>query len=187
MKRLKVAAVLLAATLAVAGCGSSHRATISPRDYVVPQKHVQSAGALGVPVPVGFHRYAIRRGIYRKGTRPPAIGVAITDYRLKGGPRSAFVKWSRLSSKGPPANRVALAVTLWLSIGPGVPTRLHLPLSLNQPWNEEHLRNGTQGYRWGYLSFHGQIYEIFFWSGRAAPPHDRTALLNTLTSIHPAP
>ncbi len=187
MKHLSGPAVLVAATLALSACGGSHRATISPRDYVVPQKHVQAAGALAVPVPPGFHRYAIRGGIYRKGTRPPAIGVAIADYRLRAGPRSAFDKWSRLSSRGPPANRVALALTLWFGIGVDPPARLHLPLSLDQPWSQEHLRNGARGYRWGYLTFHKELYEVFFWSGRAAPPHDRAAVLNTLTSIHPAP
>jgi hypothetical protein len=142
-------------------------------------------GALAVALPRNFHRYNIRGGIYRTGTRPPVIGVVVTDYRLKAGPRSAFVNWSHL--KSPPASRVALELTLWVGIGVDPPARLHLPLSLDQRWFEEHPRHGSQrGYRVGFLSFHGQLYEIFFWSGRVAPPHDRAAVLNALTSIQPA-
>ena len=62
--------------------------------------------------------------------------------------------------------------------------RLHLPLSLHQSWFREHLANGHDGYRWGYLRVHGQFYEAVFWSGRAASAHDRADVLNALTSIH---
>jgi hypothetical protein len=62
--------------------------------------------------------------------------------------------------------------------------RLHLPLSLNQPWSREHLKNGHDGYRWGYLRVHGQFYEAFFWSGQAAPARDRAAVLSALASVH---
>ena len=54
-----------------------------------------------------------------------------------------------------------------------------------EPWFREHLRNGHRGYRWGYLRLHRQLYEVSFWSGRAAPQHDRVAVLSTLTSIRP--
>jgi hypothetical protein len=124
------------------------------------------------------------------GTRAPVIGVLTTDdvgAHYGGG---GFANWSQLSSSGPPANKVAFALSRWLVIGPALPTsalRLHLPLSLHQPWFREHLENGRDGYRWGYLRVHGQFYEASFWSGRAAPPRDRAAVLSALASAHPAP
>ena len=119
-----------------------------------------------------------------KGSRPPVIGVLATDDRSAHRRGQGFAKWSQ---NGPPANRVALELSEWVAIGPIFPSavRLHLPLSLDQPWFREHLRNGHRGYRWGYLSLHRQLYEVSFWSGRAAPQHDRAAVLSTLTSIRP--
>lgn len=137
-------------------------------------------------VPPSFHRYDLRGGYYPTGTRPPLVGRVVTDYRATNGPMSAFAKWSRVRQP-PPAKRVALALTLWVGIGASPPARLHLPLSLGQPWFHEHLPSGASGYRWGYLSFHKKLYEIFFWRGRAASPRDRAAVLSALTSIHPAP
>jgi hypothetical protein len=174
-------------TLALAACGGSHKATLSPRDFFVPQKHLQAAGALVVTVPPGFRRYGIGGGIYRTGTSPPTIGVAVADYRLKAGMRSAFFEWSRLSSKGRPRNRVALALSLWEGLGVTPSANLHLPLSLDQPWFQEHLRNGVRGYRWGFVTYRKALYQVFFWSGRAAPPNDRSVVLDALTSIRPAP
>jgi hypothetical protein len=40
------------------------------------------AGALAVPIPRGLHRYNIRGGFYRTGTRPPVIGASLTNYRV---------------------------------------------------------------------------------------------------------
>lgn len=94
-----------------------------------------------------------------------------------------------MSGNGPPANKVAFALTRWLGIGLSPPPsalRLHLPLSLHQPWFREHLRNGRLGYRWGYVSFDGQVYAAMFWSGRDAPARDRAAVLSALASVHPA-
>jgi hypothetical protein len=99
-----------------------------------------------------------------------------------------WAKWSHLYSNGPPASKVAFQISQWLAIGPLLPrsaVRLHLPLSLDQPWFREHLTNGHDGYRWGYLRVHGQYYEAFFWSGRDAPARDRAAVLRALASAHP--
>ena len=118
------------------------------------------------------------------GTRAPVTGVLATDDSRARRSGQGFSKWS--SNNGPPANKVALLLRQWLTIGPGLATsalRIHLPLSLDQPWFREHLTNGHVGYRWGYLIVHGQPYEIMFWSGRAAPQDDRSAVLSALTSI----
>jgi hypothetical protein len=173
---LVVAAAIVLAAWGTAEVKAGDRSTTSLR-----------IGAFAVNVPQGLGRYHIRGGIYMKGTRPPVIGVLATDDRrahLTGG---GFAKWSQLSSSGPPANKVALSFQKWLVIGPDPPAsalRLHLPLSLDQPWFREHLSNGRQGYRWGYLRFRRQFYAIRFWSGRAAPPRDRAAVLSALRSIH---
>lgn len=178
-------AVIAASAIALSACASSHKAAISPQDYVVPPKPAR-AGALIVDVPPGFHRYDLRGGYYPTGTRPPLVGRVVTDYRATNGPMSPFAKWSQVREP-PPAGRVALALTLWVGIGVSPPARLHLPLSLAQPWFRERLPSGAGGYRWGYLSFRKKLYEIFFWSGRAASHHDRASVLSALTSIHPAP
>jgi hypothetical protein len=120
------------------------------------------------------------------GTRSPVTGVLATDDPGAHYGGGGFAKWSQLSSSGPPAVKVALLFRRWLVIGPDPPPsalRIHLPLSLHQPWFREHLKNGRLGYRWGYLRFHRQFYEVMYWSGRAAPAHDRTAVLNALRSI----
>jgi hypothetical protein len=120
-----------------------------------------------------------------KGTRPPVIGVLATDDRGAHRNGGGFAAWSQLSSNGPPANKVALALSEWEGALPPPPSalRLHLPLSLHQPWFRERLTNGHHGYRWGYLRFHRQFYEVLYWSGRVAPTHDRAAVLNALSSI----
>ncbi len=103
---------------------------------------------------------------------------------MKNGVRGAFYKWSDF--KAPPANRVALQVGPWNTIGPGEANNLHLPLSLNQLWHIEKTRDGASGYRWGFFNVRGQQYDVAFWSGPDAPPHDRAAVLNALVSIRPA-
>ena len=120
------------------------------------------------------------------GRRPPVIGVLVTDLRARTG-LYRWSKWSHLYSNGPPASKVAFQIAQWLAVGPLLPksaVRLHLPLSLDQPWFREHLKNGRDGYRWGYLRVHGQFYEAFFWSGPAAPASDRAAALSALASVH---
>lgn len=185
MKGLSRAAVISAAAVALAAWGSSHAAAVSSQDYVVSPKSVR-AGALVVDIPPGFHRYDLRGGYYPIGVRPPLVGRVVTNYRATNGPMSPFAKWSQVREP-PPAKKVALALTLWSGFGAPPPARLHVPLSLAQPWFREHLPGGTRGYRWGYLKFHQKLYEIFYWSGRAASPHDRASVLSALTSIHPAP
>lgn len=179
-------AAVVAATLALCACGSHEAFAPSGWDYV-PVPATPGEGALIVPVPPGFRWWNITDGIHRTGTRAPVSGRVVTNYyRPKPGP-NPFLGWSHPSSTGPPPDKVALAVTLSLAVGPVPPAKLHLPLSLDQPWFVQHLKGGARGYRWGYLSFRKRLYEIFFWSGPAAPPHSRTAVLKTLSLIHPAP
>jgi hypothetical protein len=172
--------MLVACLFALAGCGAGGRRTVDLRGAPVRR------GAVLLSVPQGFERYDIRGGLYRTGTRPPVIGLLISDQSLQAGPKSAFWKWSDFES--PPANGVALQVEPWDPIGVVTnPETLHLPLSLNQPsWFIEHTRQGTAGYRWGYFTVKGQLYTVFFWSGREAPPYDRAAIVDALASIREA-
>lgn len=174
-------AIAAAATLMLSACGDSHvAAQVRGRGTDV------KAQALTITAPLVLLRYHLREGTYMVGTRPPVTGVLLTDdpdaHRSGGG----FSVWSDPSSEGPPANKVALILRQGVDMGPGLPRsalRLHLPLSLRQPWFREHLRNGRNGYRWGYLMVRGQPYEVMFWSGRTAPARDRAAALNALASI----
>lgn len=192
--------LLLGATglgLAVTACGGSHQAISGgPHKYVTTTAESPLATrlaaerkgwGLAVTVPRGLRRYDIRGGAHMVGTRAPVSGVLATDDPGAHYGHGGFAKWSDPSSTGPPPNRVALKVSEWTE---GLPLpqsamRLHLPLSLDQPWFREHLRNGHDGYRWGYLRVHGLIYAVLFWSGRAAPAHDRAAVLTALASVHP--
>jgi len=172
--------LVVAAMLALVAWGSAERTAATSSGTSVRIR------ALTVSVPLSLPRYGSRGGGYVSGARPPLIGVLATDDPRAHHSGQGFTKWSELSSHGPPANKVALLLRQWLTIGPGLPKsalRLHLPLSLSQPWFREHLKNGRLGYRWGYLRFHRQFYEVMYWSGRAAPEHDRAAVLNALSSI----
>jgi hypothetical protein len=140
-----------------------------------------------VAVPRGLGRYEIRGGGHEAGHRPSVIGILVTDDSRARASLYRWAKWSHAYSNGPPESKVAFQISQWLALGPLLPrsaVRLHLPLSLDQPWFREHLRNGHDGYRWGYLRVHGQFYEAFFWSGRAAPAGDRAAVLSALASVH---
>ena len=199
MKRLLLGAGVL--VLALSACGGSGRSgIISPvrtlRVRTLPALVAERIAAstpelrLAIAVPRGLVRYDIRGGGHEAGKRPSGIGVLATDDRRKYRSGSAWAEWSRLSSSGPPANRVAFRISQWLpnrqpTLLRRSALRLHLPLSLHQPWFQQHLTNGSNGYRWGYLRVHGQFYEAFFWSGRAAPAKDRAAVLSALASVHP--
>lgn len=146
-------------------------------------------GTLAVTIPRSFGRYEIRGGGHMVGTRAPVIGVLATDDPGAHYGGGGFAKWSRVSSSGPPAGKVALRFQRWLGIGLGPPPsalRIHLPLSLHQPWFRERLKDGRLGYRWGYLRLRRQFYSVAYWSGRSAPARDRAAVLNALASIRPA-
>ena len=171
--------LLLATLFVLAACASSVRPKSDfPGTWVKRQ-------SIALSVPRGFRHYTVRGGISRTGTRPPATGVLLTDYTLNDGVRSAFYKWSDF--KAPPAKRTALQVELSIPFGPAdPPTRLHLPLSLDQPWQIERAMNGTNGYRYGAFRLRGQIYKVFVWDGPSASRHDRSALLRALASIRDA-
>jgi hypothetical protein len=150
------------------------------------------AGDLRVSVPRGFHTYEIRNGGYMAGTRtrPPVTGHVLTDFRLPAhlGIQQALGRWA-FPGWGPPAHGVWLELARWFPFGPAVPgitDRLHLPLSLNQPWAKEKLSSGRAGYRWGYLIFPHAEYQVMYWSGPKAPAADRAAILRALESIRPA-
>lgn len=197
MKRLVLGGMLL--VLALSACGGSGRppvnapvATVRLHKLPAPIAKRIAASTLGlrltVTVPRGLDRYDLRGGGHMAGNRPSVIGVLATDDRVARRSLYRWAKWSHLSSAGPPASKVAFQISQWLAVGPLLPAsavRLQLPLNLHQPWFREHLKNGHDGYRWGYLRVHGQYYEAFFWSGRAAPAHDRAAVLSALASVHP--
>lgn len=177
LSRVAGCLLLLVVTLFVlSACASS----VKPRsDFPGTWVRMQ---AVALSVPRGFRQYTVRGGLSRTGTRPPAMGFLVTNYPLKGGVRNAFYKWSDFEA--PPARRTALQVELWIPFGPAEPfTGLHLPLSLDQPWQIERAKNGSNGYRYGAFRLHDQIYKVFLWNGPSAPRRDRSALLRALTSI----
>jgi hypothetical protein len=145
----------------------------------------ERAGGLKISVPAGLRSYYVPIGI---GASHPLIGHLLTDVRL---PAHANI-WTvlgRWGESGPPANGVALKLQRWFSPGPVAPPgadRLHLPLTLGQPWFQEKLKDGAVGYRWGYLTFHNVEYQVMYWSGPNAPAADRAAILRALGSIRPA-
>jgi hypothetical protein len=140
-------------------------------------------GKLSVSIPRGFRIYTLSGGAYRTGTRAPVIGHVLTDYRLL---RDRWLP-SRGSS-GAPSNRVALELEdNWAAISPATEqVRLHLPLSVKQPWLPEHSSSGrASGYHWGEVRFDNVDYRVIYWIGAAAPASDRVALLRALRSIRP--
>jgi hypothetical protein len=141
------------------------------------------AGELAVPIPRGFHRYSVRGGFYRTGTRPPVIGATVTNFRVKA---SAPLRVKGVFPLAAPAKGVAFQVALWVPLSaPGTPPPLHLPLSLNDSaWISRPVPAGDR--RYGFFNSHGQTYETFVWIGRAAPSHDRAALIQALASVQPA-
>ena len=76
---------------------------------------------------------------------------------------------------------------MWITFGAADPlARLHLPLSLDQPWLIERAKNGSNGYRYGLFRLHDEIYSVFLWNGPSASQSDRSALLRALASIRAA-
>ena len=152
--------------LALAACGGGKK-TISAD----PPGGSVRVGAFIVAVPQGF----TRRRVQASNSR--VTGVVISDYRVKAhGPTLAEGIF--------PGNRVALAVGAESWTGASSAPPLRLPLTLDELQGPQHHADGTA---WnGLFRFHGQLYPVSFWAGQSAPPRDRTALLHTLTSIHPA-
>ncbi len=166
---------LLATLFVLAACGSS----VKPR-AAFPGTWIRRQD-VALSVPRGFRQYPVSG----PGPSASAAGVLLADYAVKGGIRGAFYKWS--DSKAPPPGRTAVQVEEWSGFGPAAPfTRLHLPLSLDQPWTLAHGTNGHNGYRYGAFVLHGQIYKVFVWDGPSAPWHDRNALVRALASIRDA-
>jgi len=143
---------------------------------------------LTVSLPQGLKSYGLRGGAHMVGTRAPIIGHVLTDFRVP-----AHLDIQRVlghwATAGPAANGVALKLESvdWM-IGPVLTKslRLHLPLTLDQPWFNEKLKDGAVGYRWGYLRFDNVDYQVMYWSGPNAPTADRAAVLRALESIRPA-
>lgn len=187
MSRLSLATAGVVTLILSACWGSQAHAVNASRAAHVRGGHVR-IHALTITAPLALGRYYLRDGgPGRAGRRPPVTGVLLTDDPSAHRRRGGFSKWSNPSSKGPPANKVALLLQQWLAEGPALPQsafRLHLPLTLHQRWFREHLENGHRGYRWGYLMVRGQPYQVMYWSGRAAPARDRAAALKALSSIH---
>ena len=194
--RRRLLAALCALVLAglAAGLALGLRPSGAPDPgFSAPEASVR-AGDLVLTVPRAFHRYAIRGGPYRVGTRPPVTGYVITDYPMHAptahNPGGAFEKWAGNGypdspPKLPPANEVALQLDEAILTSPRATPNLHLPLSLNQPWAYQELRDGGQGYRFGLIGYHHQLYRVLLWSGGAAPARDRAAILKALASIRP--
>lgn len=148
----------------------------------------EASHSAGITVRPGPFVVTIPRGLRRHniGVDSHLVGIVISDLRSGG----MFDRWAR-SSALPPAGKVALQIEPLAFAQPiGVvlkPRRLlHLPLSLAQPWYRERLRGGARGYRFGDFRLRGQLFTVFFWSGRAAPARDRAAVTSALGSIRPA-
>lgn len=141
------------------------------------------AEALTVPIPRDFHRYDVRGGFYRTGTRPPVIGATVTSYRVKA---DAPLRTKGVFPLAAPAKGVAFQVARWIPLSaPGTPKLLHLPLSLDEgAWISRPVPAGER--RYGFFISQGQTYETFVWIGRAASSHDRAALTQALASVQPA-
>lgn len=132
---------------------------------------------LAVGIPRGFHHYDVRGGISQTGTRPPVIGVTLTNFRPL---RPDAVPPLHGRTKG-----VVLQVGLSFTLGVGQTDRLHLPLGLDdQLWWHQDVATGTL--RWGLVHFRGQDYVVRVWLGRTASAHDRAALLRARASVRPA-
>ena len=161
---------LLAMLFALAACASGVR---PKADF--PGTWVRSQ-AIALSVPHGFRHYNFRDG--------SCTGLLVTDYAVKNS--VAFCNWY---FKAPPETRTALQVERWPRTAiPQRPPRprLHLPLSLSQPWQISYARDRTSHWCWGAFRLHGEIYRVFMWNGPSAPRRDRRALVRALTSIREA-
>jgi hypothetical protein len=183
-RRLLIAAGLLLATVAIGLTLGLRSGGGGPTGGLATAGASVRVGALRLSVPRGFRQYTVRGGSCNPGTRLPPIGLLLTDYPVKNGVGGAFCRWSDF--KVPPPRRTALQVERVIPFGPAEPfTRLHLPLSLDQPWQIARAGNGTTGYRYGAFRLRGQIYVVSVWNGPSAPRSDRRALLRVLGSIRP--
>lgn len=140
-------------------------------------------GKLSISIPRGFHVYTLRGGFGRVGSRFPVNGHVLTDFRIPAHTSITRVL-ERWAYGRPPANEVALELEKYIVIGPVGPhqlDRLHLPLSLGEPW----IRARVGGYRYGDFRSGREIYQVMYWSGSQAPANDRLAVHRALRSIRP--
>ena len=84
------------------------------------------------------------------------------------------------------SNEVGLELTIWpWPLYRGLKDKLHLPLTLKQPWYSPRPPSGAVGIHGGFLSVDGTAYEVVYWSGPTASANDRAAVLRALRSIRP--
>ena len=175
---------VVAAALIVLG-GAGVALAVGLRSPSAQRPSVLRAGKLSVSVPRGFSVYNIRGG-HLLGARAPVVGRVLTNFRLPAHTTWLRVldQWAAMRGNGPPSDEVALILEPGETLGPD---KLHLPLSLKQPWDREHFADrSVGGYRVGFLRFAASDYEVIYWSGTSAPERDRAAVLRALRSIRPA-
>ena len=168
-----------------------------------PEGTSATVGRLTLPIPRDFNSYSI------PGNTGPGSAVmshVITNFGL---PRNTTIDrvlshWAAAQSRyvllrkhnyGPPSDEVLLELSQWYRDNPlyyprpgppaPEPVRLHLPLSPDQPWDQERLASGATGYRSGNFRFHHYVYHVLYWVGPDAPASDRAAVLDALHSIRP--
>ena len=145
------------------------------------------AGPLTIAAPSGLKAYAIRGRSYEAGTRPPLIGYALTDFDPPAfeSMQDVFASdWNGVGGAVPPSNHVGVEVEeVEYAMGPPLPVRLHLALSLDQPWIQDRSHGRVVSYRWGVFRHRGRLYAVRYWSGQNAPAKDRSAVLRALESI----
>jgi hypothetical protein len=166
-RRWVFAAVLVAMAGSAVGIAFDLRPSPGPG---VPRLLTSSrrVGELSVSIPRGLSWY-----VFPAASAPQTPGYAhvLTNFRPAH------------TTSGPLPNQVGLELQRFNDFAQ-VPVRLHLPLSLNQPWFSERCSVAV-GCRYGLLRVSGRTYLVTYWSGPKAPAGDRAAILSALSSIRP--
>lgn len=152
-------------------------------------------GKLSVSIPRGFNVYTLRGlGPSAPGTPLPVAGYVLTNFGLPTLAHRRGRTAERLSQywrNGPLPNQVGLELTIFpWPLGRGLTDRLHLPLTLKQPWAKpwyaaHGMRSRLAGARAGFFRLGGTSYEVVYWIGPTAAPNDRAAILRAVRSIRP--
>jgi hypothetical protein len=174
-----------AALIAIAGVaiGLAFAARAS-RACAPPSIAVTYAAKLSVSIPRGFNIFNIYDGgPHSPGNHPAVNGHWLTNFCPAS--RTWAGVWAALHANGQPSNLAALELQLHSGPGPDPPDNLHLPLSLDQPWFQDHHDYGAFGPRWGSFVSQGRLYDVLYWIGPHAPENDRVAVLRALRSIRP--